>query len=67
MSLAMPKTLSNLLEVTRVQDTTFTVDASLSGRIDLAAVEVGRTLKDSIELGRKILGLGGEVKRMGMS
>jgi hypothetical protein len=35
--------------------------------IALVAAAVDMMLKDSIEAGRKILGLGGEVKRMGMS
>jgi hypothetical protein len=52
---------------TRVQDTTFTGDASLRGGILLTMATVDTTLKDSIEVGRNILGLGGEVNRMGMS
>jgi hypothetical protein len=44
-----------------------TCSRSLAVEIALVAAAVDTMLKDSIEAGRKILGLGGEVKRMGMS
>jgi hypothetical protein len=45
---------------------TFTGD-SLSGRIALVAAAMDITLKDSMVVRRKILGLGREVKRMRMN
>jgi hypothetical protein len=66
MSLVTSNTLSKSLDATRVQETTFVGD-SLSGRIALVATVVDTTFKDSIEVRRKILGFGGEVKMMGMN
>jgi hypothetical protein len=57
------KTLSKSLEMTRVQDTAFACD-SFSGSIALATIMVDTSLKESMEVRRKILGLGREVKRM---
>jgi hypothetical protein len=63
-----PRVMSLAASKTRVQDATFTGDASLRGGILLTTSTVDTTLKDSIEGGgRNILGLGGEVNRMGMS
>jgi hypothetical protein len=65
-SLVTSKTLSKSLDATRVQNVTSAED-TLSGGITLMAAAVDTTLKDSIEVRRKILGLGREVKMMGMN
>jgi cephalosporin-C deacetylase-like acetyl esterase len=57
---------SKSLDATRVQDVTYAGD-SFSGGIALAVAVVDMTLKDSMEVRRKILGLGREVKRMEMN
>jgi hypothetical protein len=54
--LVTSKTLSKSLEVTSVQDVTLMSDDTLSDGIALATVAVDMILKDSIEIGRKILG-----------
>jgi hypothetical protein len=59
-------TLSKLLEATRVQDMTFVAD-SLSSVMALTVATVDMTLKDSIKARRKILDLGGQLKRMWMN
>jgi hypothetical protein len=65
-SLVTSKALSKSLDATRVQDATYAGD-SFSGGIALAVAVVDTTLKDSMEVRRKILGLGREVKRMEMN
>jgi hypothetical protein len=66
MSLVASKTLSKSLDATRVQDATFTGD-SLTDGIPLIAAAVDMTLKDFMEVRKKVLGLGIEVKRMRMN
>jgi hypothetical protein len=58
--------LSKSLDATRVQDVTL-VGNSLSDGIALTAAAVDVMLNDSLEVRKKILGLGREVKRMEMN
>jgi hypothetical protein len=58
--------LSKSLDATRVQDVTL-VGNSLSDGIALTAAVVDVMLNDSLEVRKKILGLGREVKRMEMN
>jgi hypothetical protein len=64
--LVMSNSLSKSLDATRVQDVTL-VGNSLSDGIALTAAAVDVMLNDSLEVRKKILGLGREVKRMEMN
>jgi hypothetical protein len=66
MSLVTCKTLFMSFDDTRVQDETFAGD-SFNGGIALTVAAMDITLKDTTEVGRKILDLGREVKRMEMN
>jgi hypothetical protein len=64
--LVVSNALSKSLDATQVQDVTLAGN-SLSGGIALMVAAVDVMLNDSLEVRKKILGLGREVKRMEMN
>jgi hypothetical protein len=66
-SLALSKAFSKSVEATKEQHATFVGAASLRGGIALATNAMDNTLKDSIEVRKISFGVGGKMKKKGMS
>jgi hypothetical protein len=66
-SSVLSKAFSKSIKATKEQHVTFVGEGSLSGRIALVTDAVDNTLKDSIKVRKISFGVGGKMKRKGMS